>query len=203
MAKAKYIWEKDYMSHIGGTIMLFLTFAALGLSVPGTPLGQLMVKRDPSDYSNTKMCYTLWGIRPNCWSAHYSWRVEEETCMHRLYRWQAAEAFSIVALFSLFFQLFAAYYVLENYNLKLTVILMSCFSIATSVVPWAVITSFYCTNFCGQWHLTHVNTNLGDGYKLLVSSTAVQVVSLILFVFLEPEYKKKRNTLDDVEVKDV
>eukprot|EP00796_Vickermania_ingenoplastis_P005841 gene5841-4165_t len=198
MAKKRSFYDLDYLNHIGGSIFLFFTFAALTLSTCATPSGQLMVPHDPSNPKNSKMCYTLWGIRPNCWNAAYSWRIDEDPCPHRLYRWQSAEAFSIVALFSLFFQLFGAYFLVAGSNIKKEMVALSLFSAATTVVPWAVIASFYYTNYCGEWTLTHRNTTLGAGFKLLVTSFVVQMAGFFAVLFLEPEFTPKA-ALDESE----
>lgn len=198
MAKKRAFYDMDYRQHIGGTIFLFLTFACLTLSTCATPSGQLMVPNDPTDPTNKKMCYTLWGIRPNCWNAAYSWRIDEETCPHKLFRFQTAEAFSIIALFSLFFQLFGAYYLVDGSNLKMEMLALSLFSAVTTIVPWAIVTSFYYTNYCGDWTLTHVNTKFGAGYILLVTSSVAQLIGFVVLMFLEPDFVPKK-PLDESE----
>lgn len=173
-------YERDYAKHIGATILLFFEFCALAFMSCGIPLGVLRKRGD------SKECHTLWGIRPNCWKAEYVWRIESETCADRLHRWQAAEAFSIVAVFAILFVLGGAYYQLSGSNVKVFTILMSIFTIASTTVPWAVVTAFYFTDFCGEKTLTKEGQKYGSGYILMVVSFACQATGLLAFIFLEP-----------------
>lgn len=181
MAKSKAFYQKDYGSHVGATILFVTSFLALVFLTCGVPLGVLMLR------SNTRSCYTMWGFRPNCWAAAYEWRVEEDTCFDRRTRWEAAEAFSVIALFSLLFNMGTAWMMLSGSDIKTITTLTAIFSVGTTTVPWAVVTSIYYTHYCGEWTFTHRSCKLGTGYILMVLSFALQCVGFILFLFLEPE----------------
>lgn len=182
MAKSKAFYKKDYGSHVGATILLITSFLGLVFMTCGVPLGVLMLR------TNTRSCNTLWGYRPNCWDAAYEWRVEEDTCADRRARWETAEAFSVVALFSLLFNIGAAWAMISGSDCKTIATLIAVFSIGTTTVPWAVVTSLYYTHYCGEWTYTHHHRKLGTGYILMVVSFAIQCVGFILFLFIEPEH---------------
>ncbi|EPY43210.1 amastin-like surface protein-like protein [Angomonas deanei] len=115
------------------------------------------------------------------------WRIVEETCHDRRRRFEAGEAFIVVALFSLLIQLFfTATQLIGDSYVKFLVIGISVFSIGTTTVPWAVTVSFYFTTYCGETTFTKESFKYGTGFILMVVSFAVQCLSLILFTALEP-----------------
>ncbi|KAG5472311.1 hypothetical protein LSCM1_03710 [Leishmania martiniquensis] len=201
MGSKKPFYYQEYRQHVGAVIMLIATFVAFILTTCGTPLGMLMIRSwnatpVPGEEAEVNPCYTLWGKHNNCAKPTYSMRITDppiSTCDDIRIRFEAAEAFSVLAIFSLIGVLGAAWYKICGSDIKLTVILLSAFSIGCTTVPWAVVTAFYYTSFCGLEFLTHKETSLGAGYVLLIISFVVQIISLILFVFLEPDTSKKKS----------
>ncbi|KAK7200012.1 amastin-like surface protein-like protein [Novymonas esmeraldas] len=195
MARRKAFYEQEYSRHIGAVIMCIASFVAVALATCGTPLGMLMLRtwdETPEEGGNPEFrpCFTLWGKRNNCWNANYSDRVTDPLiagCSDIRTRFEAAEAFSVIALFSLLFVFGASWSKICGSSIKTTVMVLSVFAIGATTVPWAIVTSFYYTPFCGLEFLTYKQTRFGAGYALLVASFAVQVLGLILFTFLEPE----------------
>nr|ACS87856.1 b-amastin [Angomonas deanei] len=211
MAKKKSFYQQDYASHIGATILCVTSFLAVTFLACGTPLGMLMLRSWETSYPEypgvtfDRPCYTLWGLRNNCWNANYTLRVDDPAiaqCGDIRSRFEAAEAFSVVALFSLLFVLGASWYKLCGSNIKTVVTLLAAFTLGSTTVPFAVVTSFYYTAFCNLDFLTRRNTRYGAGYALTVTSFSIQAVGLILFLFLEPEIvEKKTNKLEDAKEK--
>ncbi|KPI90437.1 amastin-like surface protein-like protein [Leptomonas seymouri] len=209
MGKKKAFYQQDYGAHIGATILCVTSFMAVTFLTCGTPLGMLML-REWETYSPDhpgvyfyRPCYTLWGMRNNCWNANYTLRVDDPQiarCPDIRSRFEAAEAFSVIALFFLLFVLGASWYKLCGSNIKTIVTLLAVFTLGSTTVPFAVVTSFYYTSFCNLDFLTHRYTRYGAGYALTVTSFCLQVVGLILFIALEPRIvEPKRNTLENAK----
>lgn len=201
MAKKRSFYDLDYADHIGGSVYFILNFIAFVLVTVGTPLGQLMIKKPdgatwPDEFHNP--CYTLWGIHNDCHKPDYYWRVEYDQCPARRFRLESAEAFSIIAIFFTFFQIFAAYMLTAGSEIKTTVLCMTLFTAACTVVPFAVVAALYNTNYCGDWTMTHRNNTYGAGFYVLIASFAVQMIGFFVVLFLEPEPKPKK-VLDDSE----
>lgn len=213
MAKKKAFYQQDYASHIGATILCVTSFLAVTFLSCGTPLGQLMLREYNETYDAypgvifQRPCYTLWGLRNNCWNANYTLRVDDPViaqCPDMRSRFEAAEAFSVVALFFLLFVFGASWYKICGSNIKTIVTLLAAFTLGATTVPFAVVTAFYYTSFCNLTFLTHRFTRYGAGYALTVTSFSIQAVGLILFIFLEKEIvEKQRNTLEDAKEKTV
>lgn len=211
MGRKKSFYDQEYSKHIGAVIMCIASFVAVALATCGTPLGMLMIRNwtpgQPAgggDYIS-RPCYTLWGKRNNCWNANYSMRITDSNisqCGDIRTRFEAAEAFSIVALFALLFVFGASWYKICGSEIKSTVTVLSVFAIGATTVPWAIVTSFYYTPYCGLTFLTHYETTLGAGFALLVASFGVQVLALILFVALEPEKVAKQSSDDSKAASD-
>lgn len=186
MAKHKKFYQQDYLGHIGATVFLITSFLGLVFMTVGTPLGVLMSREEP------RSCHTLWGLRPNCWNAAYSWRVDQEQCHDRRQRWETAQAFSIIAIFNLLINCGFAWYQIGDNNIKMLTFALGFTAIATTTVPWAIVTSFYYTHFCGEYTFTQRERTFGAGYILMVTSFAIQGVGLIVFLFAEPQHVDKR-----------
>lgn len=202
MGKQKAFYDKDYRSHFGATIFFVCTFICFALCTIGTPMGMLMIHSaypaDATDPAGKNPCYTLWGAQSECLATTYSWRIIQEKCTAKLRRWEFAEAFSIIAIFSLFFQFFGLWLQIDGNQYKIPLLILSGISIVSTIIPFAIVSSFYNTEFCGDNTLTSKNTSLGNGYALLLSSFCLQVVGTIVFVLLEPgRVIKKRSWLDD------
>ncbi|KAG5496552.1 hypothetical protein JIQ42_03381 [Leishmania sp. Namibia] len=200
MVNKKPFYDQEYRKHVGAVFMLIATFVALTLTTCGTPLGMLMIRSwnttvVPGAEAEFHPCFTLWGKHNNCGKPDYSMRITDppiSTCYDIRVRFEAAEAFSVLAIFSLLAVLGACWYKICGSDTKMAVILLSVFSIGCTTVPWAVVTAFYYTPFCGLEFLTRKETSFGAGYVLLVVSFVVQVPSLALFMFLEPGTLKKK-----------
>lgn len=207
MAKKRAFYQQDYKSHIGAAILCVTSFLAVAFLSCGTPLGMLMLRSWDTTYpqypgvSFDRPCYTLWGMRNNCWNANYTMRVDDPQiaqCGDIRSRFEAAEAFSIVALFFLLFVLGSSWYKVCGSNNKTVTTLLAAFTLGSTTVPFAVVTSFYYTSFCNLTFLTRRFTRFGPGYALTIVSFGLQAIGLILFIALEPEkVEQKRNMLED------
>ncbi|KPA83093.1 amastin-like surface protein-like protein [Leptomonas pyrrhocoris] len=207
MGKKKAFYQQEYAEHIGATILCVTSFLAVTFLSCGTPLGMLMLREWNISYPEypgvyfERPCYTLWGMRNNCWNANYTLRVDDPKiaqCPDMRSRFEAAEAFSVIALFFLLFVLGASWYKLCGASIKTVVTLLAAFTLAATIVPFAVVTAFYHTSFCNLDFLTHKYTRFGAGYALTTTSFCIQTVGLILFIFLEPAVvEPKRTTLDE------
>lgn len=211
--KKTAFYQQDYAEHIGATILCITSFLSVALLACGTPLGMLMLRSwEEFDVAHPgvrfdRPCYTLWGLRNNCWNANYTLRVDDEQiaqCPDMRSRFEAAEAFSVVGLFFLLFTFGASWYKICGSNIKTIVTLLAAFTLGSTTVPFAVVTSFYYTAFCNLDFLTHRFTRFGAGYALTVASFGLQAIGLILFIGLEREIvDKKRNMIDDPKEKAV
>lgn len=209
MAKKKSFYQQDYKSHIGAVILCVTSFLAVTFLACGTPLGMLMLRSWDESYPQypgvlfDRPCYTLWGMRNNCWNANYTMRVDDPQiaqCGDIRSRFEAAEAFSVTALFFLLFVLGSSWYKICGSHNKTITTLLAAFTLGSTTVPFAVVTSFYYTSFCDLTFLTHRFTRYGPGYALTVTSFALQAVGLILFIALEPEIvDTKRTSVDAPE----
>ncbi|GET90693.1 amastin-like surface protein-like protein [Leishmania tarentolae] len=205
MAHRKSFYNQEYSKHIGAVILFIISFLAELFMVCGTPLGMLMVRSWGADLTNTSdlarnPCFTLWGLHPDCSKPDYSLRITDSpifNCSVMHVRFEAAEAFSIVAIFSLLALWGACWYVICGSKIQKIVMLIAVFSIGSTIVPWALVTSFYYTQYCGLEFLTHKHTRFGAGYALVITSFALQVVGLILFAIFEPDTWKKRPANDE------
>ena len=201
MAKKKSFYQQDYASHIGACIMCVASFLSVTFLSCGAPLGMLMLRSwstsdpdHPGVYYD-RPCYTLWGMRNNCWNANYTVRIDDpviKSCPAMRRRFEAAEAFIVVALFLLLFVFGASWLKICGSNIKTIVTLLAVFTLGCTIVPFAVVTSFYYTSYCNKSFLTHRNTRYGAGYALTVTSFCIQCVGLILFLALEPEVVEQK-----------
>ncbi|AIO00326.1 amastin-like surface protein-like protein [Leishmania panamensis] len=205
MAK-KSFYDQEYRKHSGAVMMLIASFVALVFATCGTPLGMLMIRSWEENSSDSgsdlviNPCYTLWGVQNRCGRPYFARRITDPpiiNCSDIHTRFEAAEAFSVLAIFSLFGVLGGSWYKICGSNIKTTVMMLSVFTIAFTTVPWATVTAFYYTPFCGQEFLTNKQTRFGAGYALLVASFAVQIVGLILFVIFEPNTLKMKLVNDE------
>jgi hypothetical protein len=203
MGKKKSFYQQDYGSHIGACILCVTSFLSLTFLSCGTPLGQLMLRdwksfndEHPGVYYD-RPCYTLWGLRNNCWNANYTERVNDpkiSKCPDIRSRFEAAEAFSVVGLFSLLIVFGSSWYKICGSNIKTIVTLLAAFTLGATTVPFAVVTSFYYTSFCNLDFLTRKYTRYGAGYALTATSFCIQAVGLLLFIVLEPEMAEPKTT---------
>lgn len=190
MAKKKAFYVKDYKTHFGATILFLVTFICFAFCVIGEPMGVLMIHSDypttATDPEGKNPCYTLWGAQSECLGTTYSWRIDKEDCDAILYRFEFAEAFSILAIFALFFQIFFAWGLIGGATYKTPVLVLSVFAILFTLVPWAIVTSLYTQSFCGKDSLTSEHTTLGAGYALFIVSFGLQILGTIAYALLEP-----------------
>lgn len=190
MAKKKAFYAKDYRKHFGATIFFLVTFICFSFCVIGEPMGVLMIHsaypENATDPQGDNPCYTMWGAQSECLGTTYSWRIDKEDCDAILYRFEFAEAFSILAIFALFFQIFFAWLQVGGSNYKILLLVWSSVAIAFTLVPWAIVTSLYHQSFCGKDTLTSAHTSLGPGYALFVVSFALQIIGTVAFALLEP-----------------
>ncbi|KAG5498600.1 hypothetical protein JKF63_02886 [Porcisia hertigi] len=204
MGSRKAFYNQEYGKHVGAVIMFIASFVALLFTTVGTPLGMLMVRSPASVASiavvGSNACFTLWGLHGDCNQPDYPGRITSPTifnCRPMHVRFEVAEAFSVLSIFTVLFVCGASWYKICGSHIKRAIILLSIFSIACVLVPWAIVTSFYYTSFCGLKFLTREEARLGPGYALLITSFVVQIVSLILFIFLEPETIATTSDEDD------
>ncbi|EPY33434.1 amastin-like surface protein-like protein [Strigomonas culicis] len=198
MAKHKSMFDKNYRQHIGATVAILTTFLAFVFLTTGAPLGQLVSRAEGS-----KGCYTLWGLRDDCSSPAYSWRIAEETCHDKRRRLEAAEAFIIMGIFGLLVQFLFVYYQLcDEQSYKMILVLLSLFSVGCTTVPWAVVTAFYYTPFCGEKNFMAANVRFSTGYILILVSFALQVIGCFaIIVFEEDAYEQNERMRSETEAK--
>ncbi|CBZ28771.1 amastin-like surface protein-like protein [Leishmania mexicana MHOM/GT/2001/U1103] len=202
MANKKSFYNQEYRQHVGAVILFIVSFLTTVFTVCGTPLGMLMIRSWGEDLSGSSAelelnpCFTLWGLHSDCSKPDYSLRITDEpiiNCSDMHVRFEAAEAFSILAIFSLVGVFGASWYMICGSKIKKAVMLLAVFAIGSTTVPWAIVTAFYYTPFCGLDFLTNTHTRFGAGYALLVTSFVLQIIGLILFVIFEPDTSKKRS----------
>lgn len=183
MAKHHRFWQKDYAHHVGATVQLITCFLAWVFLIIGTPLSVFNI-RDKNEYG-PNACYTLWGRHNDCKSPDYDWRVDFEQCDAVRIRFQCAEAFSILPIFSLMLQWLFSFYQLGGANYKIFIMLIALLSLGSTTVPWAIVSALYHQNFCGVDTFTHVRNTYGAGFALILTSWCVQCIGFVMFIFFE------------------
>lgn len=166
--------------HIGATILFVTTFLGLVFMSVGVPLGVLRSRYEKS------ACYTMWGWKENCWNAAYSWRIHDEDCPDILHRFEVAEAFSVIALFSFLMVFLLAYLQIIGLKVKYLTAFSAFFTLCTTTVPWAVVLALYYSPYCGKYSYTRVHNKKAAGLALMITSFSIQGFGLLLYLIFEP-----------------